>query len=161
MCGRYDRTVWRITTDGMAHIIETSAGLFKDNALEDSNGNVYFLNEDGSFRSLQIVRIGTDGSRRAFDNGVTGLTGGSGALKVWAHFMSRASKQPLAYRMPDDIQTQWIDDHSGYLTGEGCPNSRMLPFITGSEPRQRTDCAPRDSGSGVQDWFESLFGGNG
>jgi penicillin-binding protein 1B len=104
---------------------------------------------------LAVSWIGRD------DNGVTGLTGGSGALKVWAHFMSRASKQPLAYRMPDDIQTQWIDDHSGYLTGEGCPNSRMLPFINGSEPRQRTDCAPRNEGSGVKDWFESLFGGNG
>jgi len=104
---------------------------------------------------LAVSWIGRD------DNGVTGLTGGSGALKVWAHFMSRASKQPLAYRMPDDIQTQWIDDRSGYLTGEGCPNSRILPFITGSEPRQRTDCAPRDSGSGVKDWFESLFGRNG
>ena len=87
---------------------------------------------------LAVSWIGRD------DNGVTGLTGGSGALKVWAHFMARASKQPLAYRMPDGIQTQWIDDHSGYLTGEGCPNSRMLPFITGSEPRQRTDCAPRE-----------------
>ncbi len=104
---------------------------------------------------LAVSWIGRD------DNGVTGLTGGTGALKVWAHFMSRASKLPLAYRMPDDIQTLWIDDQSGYLTGEGCPNSRMLPFITGSEPRQRTDCAPRDSGSGVKDWFESLFGGGG
>ncbi len=102
---------------------------------------------------LAVSWIGRD------DNGVTGLTGGSGALKVWAHFMARASKQPLAYRMPDGMQTQWIDDHSGYLTGEGCPNSRMLPFITGSEPRQRTDCAPRDSD--VKDWFESLFGRNG
>jgi penicillin-binding protein 1B len=102
---------------------------------------------------LAVSWIGRD------DNGVTGLTGGTGALKVWAHFMSRASKLPLDYRMPDDIQTQWIDDQNGYLTGEGCPNSRMLPFITGSEPRQRTDCAPRDSE--VKDWFESLFGRNG
>ena len=45
--------------------------------------------------------------------------------------------------MPDGMQTHWIDDRSGYLTGEGCPNSRMLPFIIGSEPRQRTNCAPR------------------
>ena len=93
------------------------------------------------------------------DNGSTGLTGGSGALKVWAHFMARASKQSLAYRMPDGVQTRWIDDKNGYLTGEGCPNARMLPFIAGSEPKQRTDCAPRESGSGVRGWFESLFGG--
>lgn len=104
---------------------------------------------------LAVNWIGRD------DNGVTGLTGGSGALKVWAHFMAHASRVPLAYRMPDGIQTQWIDDRSGYLTGEGCPYSRMMPFVTGSEPRQHTDCAPRANGSGVKDWFESLFGRGG
>lgn len=101
---------------------------------------------------LAVSWIGRD------DNGRTGLTGSTGALKVWAHFMARASKLPLAYRIPDDINTRWIDDHSGYLTGEDCPNSRALPFIAGSEPRQRTACAPEEAGSGAKDWFESLFG---
>lgn len=103
---------------------------------------------------LAVSWIGRD------DNGSTGLTGSSGALKIWAQFMAGASKQPLAYRMPDGIQTQWIDDRSGYLTGEGCPNSRRLPFIVGSEPRQHTDCAPRGSGAAVGDWFDALFGRN-
>ena len=57
--------------------------------------------------------------------GGTGLTGGSGALKIWGHFMARASKRSLAYRMPDGIETFWIDDGNGYLTGEGCPK---LPY---------------------------------
>ena len=108
---------------------------------------------------LAVSWVGRD------DNGATKLTGGSGALKVWAHFMASASKQPLAYRMPDGIQPQWIDNRNGYLTGDGCPNSRMLPFIIGSEPTQRTDCLPRQSepksGSGIKNWFESLFGGGG
>ena len=101
---------------------------------------------------LAVSWIGRD------DNGGTGLTGGSGALKVWAHFMARASERSLGYRMPDGIQTHWIDDQNGYLTGKGCPNSRMLPFITGSEPRQSTNCSPRSSG--IKDWFQSLFGGD-
>jgi len=103
---------------------------------------------------LAVTWIGRD------DNGGTRLTGSSGALKVWAHFMSRASRQPLAYRMPDGIEPRWIDDRNGYLTGEGCPHSRMLPFITGSEPQRRTNCSPRQSGSGIKGWFESLFGGD-
>jgi penicillin-binding protein 1B len=102
---------------------------------------------------LAVSWIGRD------DNGGTGLTGGSGALKVWAHFMARASERSLGYRMPDGIQTHWIDDRNGYLTGKGCPHSRMLPFITGSEPRKRTNCSPRKSG--IVDWFQSLFGGDG
>jgi penicillin-binding protein 1B len=104
---------------------------------------------------LAVSWIGRD------DNAKTGLTGGSGALKIWAQFMAHASRQSLTYRMPDDMETQWIDDQSGYLTGEGCPNSRMLPFITGSEPRQRTACAPSQTGAAVKGWFESLFGGEG
>jgi penicillin-binding protein 1B len=100
---------------------------------------------------LTVTWIGRD------DNGGTGLTGSTGALKVWADFMSGAAQRPLAYRMPDGIQTQYIDNSNGYLTGEGCPNSRMLPFITGSEPRQRTNCQPRRST--VKDWFQKLFGG--
>ena len=104
---------------------------------------------------LAVSWIGRD------DNGGTGLTGGSGALKVWAHFMARASERSLGYRMPDGIETHWIDEQTGYLTGKGCPHSRMLPFITGTEPRQRSNCSGRKSSSGIKDWFHSLFGGEG
>lgn len=108
---------------------------------------------------LTVSWIGRD------DNGGTRLTGGSGALKVWAHFMSRASRQPLAYRMPDGIEPHVIDESNGYLTGEGCPHARMLPFITGSQPTARTNCSPsaKSSGAknpGIRGWFESLFGGD-
>ena len=99
---------------------------------------------------LAVTWIGRD------DNGGTGLTGSSGALRVWAHFMARASERSLGYRMPDGIQTRWIDNNSGYLTGEGCPGARLLPFISGSEPQRSTNCSPRKSG--IKDWFESLFG---
>lgn len=101
---------------------------------------------------LTVSWIGRD------DNGGTGLTGSSGALKLWAHFMASASERPLAYRMPDGVATKWIDADSGYLTGEGCPNARLMPFISGSEPTRRTNCAPRKTG--IKDWFQSLFGGD-
>ncbi len=99
---------------------------------------------------LTVSWIGRD------DNGGTGLTGSSGALKVWAHFMARASHRPLAYRMPDGMETHWIDSQTGYLTGEGCPNARLMPFITGSEPKQRSNCSDRPNP--LSDWFQKLFG---
>ena len=99
---------------------------------------------------LAVTWIGRD------DNGSTGLTGGSGALRVWAHFMAAASERPLGYRMPDGMQTFWIDDRNGYLTGKGCERARLVPFIDGSQPRQSTNCAPREGGA--KDWFQSLFG---
>lgn len=102
---------------------------------------------------LAVSWIGHD------DNGGTGLTGGSGALKVWAHFMARSSKRSLSYRMPDGIETHWVTNDKGLLTGKGCPDARMLPFIAGSEPRQSTGCKAKKSG-GIADWFQSLFGKN-
>ncbi len=99
---------------------------------------------------LTVSWIGRD------DNGGTGLTGSTGALKLWAHFMARASHRSLAYRMPDGMETAWIDAETGQLTGEGCPNARLMPFITGSEPRQRSNCSGRKNP--LRDWFQSLFG---
>lgn len=100
---------------------------------------------------LAVSWIGYD------NNDSTHLTGGSGALKVWAHFMARSSKRSLSYRMPDGIETSWINNGTGRLTGEGCPDARMLPFIAGSQPRDSTGCAARKS-AGIVDWFQSLFG---
>lgn len=98
---------------------------------------------------LAVSWIGRD------DNAGTKLTGSSGALRLWAHFMSRASNRSLGYRMPEDIGTYWVDEGDGRLTGEGCPRARMLPFIEGSQPSRATDCAPRKSN--ITDWFQSLF----
>ena len=95
------------------------------------------------------------------DNSATGLTGASGALKVWADFMSRASRQPLEYRPPDGIELVMIDASNGYRTGEGCPHARLLPFIAGSAPEQRTDCARQQTRPGsIGDWFRRLFKGD-
>ena len=102
---------------------------------------------------LAVSWIGHD------DNGGTGLTGGSGALKVWAHFMANSSKRSLSYRMPDGIETHWVTNDKSLLTGKGCPDARMLPFIAGSEPRQSTGCKAKKS-DGIADWFQSLFGKN-
>ncbi|MFV0476864.1 MAG: penicillin-binding protein 1B [Parahaliea sp.] len=101
---------------------------------------------------LAVTWVGRD------DNGSTGLTGSSGALKIWAHFMASASQRSLGYRMPDGVEPYWIDNNSGALTGQGCPDARLLPFFKGSQPQQQTHCSPRENV--VKDWFQSLFGGD-
>ena len=103
---------------------------------------------------LAVTWVGRD------DNSATGLTGSTGALKVWSHFMANASQRSLGYRMPEDMQPQWIDSTTGYLTGEGCPGARLMPFVVGSEPRERTQCSAGSKSKTIRDWFQSLFGGN-
>ncbi|WOJ93007.1 penicillin-binding protein 1B [Congregibacter variabilis] len=101
---------------------------------------------------LAVTWIGRD------NNDATGLTGSSGALRVWADFMAKAAGRPLSYRMPGGVELHRIDDVSGDLTGEGCQNARLLPFIVGSQPESSTGCQPR--AEGIRGWFEKLFGGD-
>lgn len=99
---------------------------------------------------LTISWIGRD------DNGVTGLTGASGALRLWADFMAAAARRPLDYRMPDGVELHWVDDRSGRLSARDCAGARLLPFVAGTQPRDRSECA--DQPSGIRGWFERLFG---
>ena len=89
------------------------------------------------------------------DNGDTGLTGSTGALKLWAHFMRRASDRSLAYRIPESIEHHWVDGSNGLLSGEHCENSRLLPFIAGSEPSKKAFCQRRPGP--VKAWFQRFF----
>lgn len=99
---------------------------------------------------LAVSWIGRD------NNEATGLTGSSGALRLWADFMKDAAQRPLDYRMPSGVELHWVDDASGQLAAEGCENARLLPFIEGSEPSIKSDCAP--TRAGIRGWFERLFG---
>uniref|UniRef100_UPI003F6A5A8A penicillin-binding transpeptidase domain-containing protein n=1 Tax=Congregibacter sp. TaxID=2744308 RepID=UPI003F6A5A8A len=101
---------------------------------------------------LAVTWIGRD------NNNATGLTGSSGALRIWADFMAQAATRPLSYRMPAGVELHRVDDRSGELTGEGCANARLLPFVTGSEPARSTGCVPKSEG--IRGWFEKLFGGS-
>lgn len=115
----------------------------------NENRDSWFAGFSGDL--LAVSWIGHD------DNKSTELTGSSGALKVWAHFMAAASQRSLSYRMPDGIQTHWIESQTGQLTLEGCPNARLLPFIVDSQPLESTQCErPKTP---VRNWFQSLFGG--
>ena len=101
---------------------------------------------------LAVSWIGHD------DNLATGLTGATGAGRVWANFMAAAARRPLAYRMPAGVSLHWVDEATGLASREGCEGARLLPFIDGSEPKRRSPCAR--SGNPIRDWFERLFGDN-
>ncbi len=99
---------------------------------------------------MAVTWVGRD------DNGKTGLTGSSGALRIWSHFMARASRRPLGYRMPDGMHRRWVDDTTGLLTAQGCSDAQLLPFVAGSEPVKATGCMGSDQP--VAGWLQSLLG---
>lgn len=98
---------------------------------------------------LAVTWLGRD------DNKSAGLTGASGALKVWRGFFASVSRQALDLEGPPGVVYRWVDGDDGGLSSRLCDGSRYLPFIQGSAPQHDSRCAP--SLPGVLKWFQNLF----
>jgi penicillin-binding protein 1B len=83
---------------------------------------------------LAVVWVGTD------DNQVTGLSGATGALRVWGALFEKLPTEPLSLALGEDPQLAWVDPSAQRLTDEGCPGARRLPFIRGYEPYGYEGC---------------------
>jgi penicillin-binding protein 1B len=83
---------------------------------------------------LAVVWLGTD------DNRQTGLSGSTGALRVWAGLFAKLPSAELTLPLVDDPQLAWVDPQSQQLTDETCPGARRLPFIRGHEPYRYDGC---------------------
>lgn len=83
---------------------------------------------------LAVVWIGRD------KDSTVKLTGSNGALPIWSNLISSASKQPLLVDIPQTVRYYWVDLSSGSLLEEGCYNAIKLPFISGTQPKNKTRC---------------------
>jgi len=102
-----------------------------------------------------VVWMGTD------DNQSTNLSGGQGALKLWADIFSKLNTTSLIIEQTENIELQWIDSKTGLLSEPSCRGSMQLTFIKGTAP---TKLAPDCQHSGVRgqldktvEWFKRLF----
>ncbi|MCK5902063.1 MAG: penicillin-binding protein 1B [Cocleimonas sp.] len=77
------------------------------------------------------------------DNKPTNLTGGTGALKVWADLMKILPTKPLKPKRPSKIRYLKIDQESGLLFNPNCGTSVIMPFLRGTQPRKKRYCAPK------------------
>jgi penicillin-binding protein 1B len=75
------------------------------------------------------------------DNGVTALTGATGALRVWSRLMAEVSHEPRRVQAPEGVVELWIDEAGGGVSAEGCPNAKLMPFLAGTEPRYEAPCS--------------------
>jgi penicillin-binding protein 1B len=102
-------------------------------------------------KHIAVAWVGRD------DNRPIGLTGSSGAMRVWARLMNAIGVSTLEQNRPVGVEMLPIDSETGLL-GEGCPQVVEYPFINGSGPASQAPCA--HSGTLVEDgilWFQRLF----
>lgn len=84
--------------------------------------------------TLTVVWLGRD------DNKPAGLTGSSGALRVWIDLMKNLPVSPLDQRAPTSIEWYWINPQTGKLIERDCKGAIPLPFIKGTQPHEQESC---------------------
>jgi len=101
---------------------------------------------------VAVVWLGRD------DNKPAGLTGSSGALKVWGKMMKDLEPGILEQNQPENIKWFWIDSMNQLkLTGR-CHNAEFLPFINGTEPKNTDNCADgKFNEKSKTNWLKRLF----
>ena len=114
------------------------------NDLKDS----WFAGFSGDY--LSVVWAGRD------DNKPAGLSGASGALKIWADLMRRISKQPVTLTPPDNVDRVWIDPATGLLADKDCEGAQQFPFVRGSAPTAQSPCVATRV-NGIQGWFNGIL----
>jgi len=82
---------------------------------------------------LAVVWMGRD------DNKPAGLTGSSGAMRVWGKLMSKLPVKPLDVLYPDGVVKVWVNA-DGDRVSKGCSGALEIPFIKGSEPDRAVQC---------------------
>jgi membrane peptidoglycan carboxypeptidase len=71
------------------------------------------------------------------EGGATGFSGATAALPMWAEFVraTRSGHVEDDFPVPPGIVWERVDPGTGGLATPACPESRLAPFLAGTEPR--------------------------
>ncbi|MCZ6771950.1 MAG: penicillin-binding transpeptidase domain-containing protein, partial [Proteobacteria bacterium] len=83
---------------------------------------------------LGVTWVGRD------DNQPTGLTGSSGALRIWAAAMMEAGLRPLDLDLPKDIKWQRVNLAAGTIIDTNCSGGELIPVHEASVIPHASTC---------------------
>jgi penicillin-binding protein 1B len=100
---------------------------------------------------LAVAWIGNDA------NASIGLTGGSGALQIWARALSGVETRSYAPPAPSGAVLAWIDYQTGLSTDSDCPQAVRLAVPASSIPPIAVSCGSTSVrvGSRVRQWIRN------
>ncbi len=120
------------TGKGLLNTFSPNLKLAGKTGTTDDFRDSWFVGLSGNL--LGVVWIGRD------DNKPTGLTGASGAMRVWASMMKRVNLQALHLPSTENIQLVNIDKNNGLRAASGCGRVGRVPFLAGTVPRKFSSC---------------------
>ena len=128
----------RVTVDGTAKELSSVLPEWKKVAGKTGTTNdkkdSWFAGFSG--QHVATVWVGRD------DNKPTNMTGGTGALKVWADLFRVLPTKPLNAGGSSRLVWVDIDPTSGLRANPACGTSVPTPFIRGTQPQKTHFCAP-------------------
>ncbi len=113
----------------------------------DEYRDSWFAGFDANY--LTVTWVGYD------DNRPTGLSGSTGAMRIWDALLSTLYPTPLTLPMPYGTQLEVIDYESGMRTEEGCGNPIAVPVPYNVELPEMAGCrTPLERfGDRLRRWF--------
>jgi len=153
----------RGTGKSIASRFDPLLGLAGKTGTTDEFRDSWFAGFSGNY--VTVVWVGRD------DNQSTGLSGATGALKIFGDVMDQFTLTAVSRVAPANVARHRIDTVSGLLADDNCDTTQRLPFINGSEPWRWAPCSrtvafeePRPtrqrSGDGVRGWLNRVLGGS-
>lgn len=127
----------KITKEGTAKYLAKVLPAWKNAAGKTGTTNRNIDSWFAGFTGQHVVSVwvGRD------DNKPTGLTGGDGALKVWADFIRAVQTKPFKPKRPRGLRFYKVNKQSGLLHNPACGTAVILPFAVGSEPTKVHRCS--------------------
>ncbi|MEE9342561.1 MAG: penicillin-binding protein 1B [Gammaproteobacteria bacterium] len=118
-------------------------GLAGKTGTTDDMRDSWYAGFDGD--KLAVIWVGRD------DNQPMGLTGSSGALRIWGDLFEEIAPRPVLMAIPESIRWYPIDTERGAIAGKACLNAVQLPFLSNSTLPEINSC----TGSGdMSNWYE-------
>ena len=166
---RYPLTVKRTIPEGPAYLVSkamqevvnsgtaaylksalpASLNLAGKTGTTDNLRDSWFAGFSGNY--VTVVWVGRD------DNKSAGLTGSSGALRVWADIMKPLKPEPLELVPPETIELAMVDPLNGMLAGPACSEALSKPFLKGYTPLEVSPC----TGDPIEEMFANDIAGQG
>jgi penicillin-binding protein 1B len=142
--------------DAAARLPRSTVAAGKTGTSSDTRDS-WFAGFTGSY--LSVAWVGYD------DNRVTGLTGATGAMPVWADTLARLKSAAFQPVPPELVEDRWIDFGDGLETTPACSaDAVMVSVPTGAALPPKPDCSsspPRNSPPGtmadkIKAWFKNI-----